>query len=267
MSGFTSLFRYISSEVTRSYMLEHDQERYTSKREKMYTFMRIPRELEKFMSYGFFHCLDSFLFVYTFLPLRVLLAVLSILVRSPLAFLGIARPAHDRLIHPAEIIDLLKSIIIASCCYAMSYVDTSMLYHMIKSQSVIKLYLMYNMIEVADRLFSAFGQDTIDALFWTATEPRGKKREHIGILPHVLLTIGYVFLHSMLVLLQATTLNVAINSSNKALLTIMMSNNFVELKGSVFKKFDKNNLFQVILACELEIYISKFIFLYWQVIE
>ena len=35
----------------------------------------------------------------------------------------------------------------------MSYVDTSMLYHMIKSQSVIKLYLMYNMIEVADRLF------------------------------------------------------------------------------------------------------------------
>ena len=44
---------------------------------------------------------------------------------------------------------------------------------------------------------------------------------------------------------QATTLNVAINSSNKALLTIMMSNNFVELKGSVFKKFDKNNLFQV----------------------
>jgi len=47
------------------------------------------------------------------------------------------------------------------------------------------------------------------------------------------------------VLFQATTLNVAINSNNKALLTIMMSNNFVELKGSVFKKFDKNNLFQV----------------------
>ena len=46
---------------------------------------------------------------------------------------------------------------------------------------------------------------------------------------------------------QATTLNVAINASNKALLTIMMSNNFVELKGSVFKKFDRSNLFQVSL--------------------
>ena len=80
-AGVMSLVRYISSEVTRSYMLEHDQERYTSKREKMYTFMKIPRELEKFMSYGFFHCLDSFLFVFTFLPLRVLLACLSVLVR------------------------------------------------------------------------------------------------------------------------------------------------------------------------------------------
>ena len=42
----------------------------------------------------------------------------------------------------------------------MSYVDTSMLYHIIKSQSVIKLYLMYNMIEMADRLFSAFGNNS-----------------------------------------------------------------------------------------------------------
>ena len=192
------------------------------------------------MSYGFFHCLDSFLFIYTFLPLRVMLACLALLVRSPLSYLGFITVKHDRLLQPAEIIDLLKCLIIGS-----SYVDTSMLYYMIKSQSVIKLYLKYNIIKVADRLFSAFGQDTIDALFWTATEPRGKKREHIGIIPHVLLAMGYVFLHSMLVLLQATTLNVAINASNKALLTIMMSNNFVELKGSVFKKFDKNNLFQV----------------------
>ena len=102
-------------------------------------------------------------------------------------------------------------------------------------------------INIVFYCFSAFGQDTIDALFWTATEPRGKKRDHIGVIPHVLLAVGYVFLHAMLVLLQATTLNVAINSSNKALLTIMMSNNFVELKGSVFKKFDRNNLFQVVL--------------------
>ena len=85
------------------------------------------------------------------------------------------------------------------------------------------------MFQVGDRLFSAFGQDTIDALFWTATEPKNRKRHHIGVIPHFILTITYVVLHTILVLLQATTLNVAVNSANKALLTIMMSNNVNEI--------------------------------------
>ncbi|TRY76158.1 hypothetical protein TCAL_03511 [Tigriopus californicus] len=207
----TSFFHYISSEVTRGYELEHDEARYTARRQKMYTFMRIPRELEKFMSYGFFQCLDSFLFVFTFLPLRFVLACLALLWRVPLVWLGALRPYHGRSLFPAEIIDLLKGLIIAVCVYSMTHIDTSVMYHMIKSQSVIKLYLFYNMLEVGDRLFSAFGQDTIDALFWTATEPRNRKRETIGVIPHFLLTVTY----------------------------------FVELKASVFKKFDKNNLFQV----------------------
>lgn len=48
------------------------------------------------------------------------------------------------------------------------------------------------MLEVGDRLFSAFGQDTIDALFWTATEPRDRKREHLGVIPHLLFAMTYV---------------------------------------------------------------------------
>ncbi|KAH8236229.1 hypothetical protein KR032_001851 [Drosophila birchii] len=124
-------------------------------------------------------------------------------------------------------------------------VDTNRVYHIIKSQSVIKLYIFYNMLEVGDRLPSAFGQDTIDSLFWTATESKHSKREHFGVLTHVIFTLIYVFLYSGLIMFQATCLNVAVNSNNKGLLTIMISNNFVELKGSVFKKFDKNNLFQL----------------------
>ena len=50
--------------------------------------------------------------------------------------------------YPAEKIDLLKGLIIGVCAYAMTHIDTSMMYHLIKSQSVIKLYLFYNMLEV-----------------------------------------------------------------------------------------------------------------------
>lgn len=97
---------------------------------------------------------------------------------------------------PAEVCDLLKGIIVFSCWIITWKVDTSMMYHLVKSQSVIKLYIFYNMLEVGDRLFSAFGQDTIDALLWTATEPRTKSHQipsqNLGTLPHLLFAIIYV---------------------------------------------------------------------------
>ncbi|XP_054016110.1 protein TAPT1 homolog [Hylaeus anthracinus] len=247
-----SLTKFLRTELTRGYQLEYDEERFSARREKIYSFIKIPRELEKFMIYGFLQCADSFLFVYTFLPLRFIMALWAIVTRYLWHCLGKRETLKigERHLRPAEICDLLKGILVISCWAATWKVDTSMMYHLVKSQSVIKLYIFYNMLEVGDRLFSAFGQDTIDALLWTATEPRSKTQagsQNLGTLPHLLFAVAYVLLHSILVLFQATTLNVAINSSNKALLTIMMSNNFVELKGSVFKKFDKNNLFQ--LSC------------------
>ncbi|KAF9423544.1 hypothetical protein HW555_001099 [Spodoptera exigua] len=227
-----SLFAFLHVELTRGYLLEHDEERFSARREKVYSFIKIPQELEKFMAYGFFQCADSLLFVYTFLPLRFIMAIWTLFSRLFRKCFGFYSNSRKSILKPAETCDMLKGFILVICSILMCYIDTNMMYHLVKSQSVMKLYIFYNMLEVGDRLFSAFGQDTIDALFWTATEPRDRRREHL-------------VLHSLLVLFQATTLNVAFNSNNKSLLIIMMSNNFVELKGSVFKKFDKNNLFQV----------------------
>ncbi|XP_012579491.1 PREDICTED: transmembrane anterior posterior transformation protein 1 homolog [Condylura cristata] len=201
--------------------------------------MRIPRELEKLMIFGIFLCLDAFLYVFTLLPLRVFLALFRLLTLPCYGF------RDRRLLQPAQVCDILKGVILVMCYFMMHYVDYSMMYHLIRGQSVIKLYIIYNMLEVADRLFSSFGQDILDALYWTATEPKERKRAHIGVIPHFFMAVLYVFLHAILIMVQATTLNVAFNSHNKSLLTIMMSNNFVEIKGSVFKKFEKNNLFQM----------------------
>ncbi|XP_019335464.1 transmembrane anterior posterior transformation protein 1 homolog isoform X1 [Alligator mississippiensis] len=262
-----SLLRFISGELTRGYFLEHNEAKYTERRERVYTCMRIPRELEKLMFFGIFLCLDAFLYVFTLLPLRVFLAM----------FRFITLPCYGlrdrRLLQPAQVCDIFKGVILVICYFMMHYVDYSMMYHLIRGQSVIKLYIIYNMLEtntatsnnpqevqeenhvpsyrgrqnppVADRLFSSFGQDILDALYWTATEPKERKRAHIGVIPHFFMAVLYVFLHAILIMVQATTLNVAFNSHNKSLLTIMMSNNFVEIKGSVFKKFEKNNLFQM----------------------
>ncbi|XP_017101926.2 protein TAPT1 homolog [Drosophila bipectinata] len=239
-----TFFDFFKIELTRGYMLEHDEERYSARRQKIYSFMRIPRDLERFMVYGIMQCADSFLYIHTFLPIRFLMAVWALVYRT-VARIFRFRSGGQRLLSPAEICDLLKGVIWIIVTLIMLLVDTNRVYHIIKSQSIIKLYIFYNMLEVGDRLLSAFGQDTIDALFWTATEPKNSKREHFGTITHTLLTLIYVILHSGLIMFQATCLNVAVNSNNKGLLTIMISNNFVELKGSVFKKFDKNNLFQL----------------------
>lgn len=153
--------------------------------------------------------------------------------------------SDTRLLQPAQVCDMLKALILVLCYSMMHYLDYAMIYHLIRGQSVIKLYLIFNMLEVADRLFSSFGQDILDALYWTATEPKARKRDNIGVIPHFIMAVFYVFLHTILIMVQASTLNVAFNSHNKSLLTIMMSNNFVEIKGNVFKKIGKENLFQM----------------------
>lgn len=54
-------------------------------------------------------------------------------------------------------------------------------------------------------------------------------------------------IHTSMLFFQVVTLNVAVNSYSNALLSLLMSNQFVEIKGTVFKKFEKENLFQ--MAC------------------
>ena len=143
-----SFYDFVRAELYRGYQLEHDEERYVARREKVYTFMKIPREVEKFMSYGFFQCTDAFLFLFTFLPLRFLMALWAIITRPLLQIFSFSRVNYKRILQPSEIVDFLKGIIIIICCLVLSHVDMAMMYHLIKSQSVIKLYIFYNMLEV-----------------------------------------------------------------------------------------------------------------------
>ncbi|KAL6725512.1 hypothetical protein Aduo_007560 [Ancylostoma duodenale] len=228
-----SFFDYCWSELTRGYSLHNDQTRYTEKRRKVYAFLRIPIEVERFLFYGLLQCIDAFCYLFTFLPIRFFMSIMGFILRL--------RPWTS-----AETCDFFKVWIIVFGSILMQHIDTSVVYHQVRGQGVIKLYIFYNMLEVADKLFSSLGQDILDALFWTANEPK-TFRSFVRTLCHFAFALSYATIHTFLVLLQATTLNVAFNSHNQALLAIMMSNNFVELKGSVFKKFAKANLFQ--MAC------------------
>ena len=47
-------------------------------------------------------------------------------------------------------------------------------------------------LQLADRLVSGAGQDMLDALYWTATEPGRKRRRYIFVCLHFILALLYV---------------------------------------------------------------------------
>ncbi|PYI27171.1 DUF747-domain-containing protein [Aspergillus indologenus CBS 114.80] len=155
---------------------------------------------------------------------------------------------------PDDKADILKGLLmIATCCVLMRF-DASRMYHWIRGQAAIKLYVIYNVLEVSDRLFGAIGQDVLECLFSReALERRPDGRSKVfrpfGLF---LLALAYTVIHSTALFYQVMTLNVAVNSYSNALITLLLSNQFVEIKSTVFKKFEKENLFQLTCADVVE---------------
>ena len=146
--------------------------------------------------------------------------------------------------------DLLQGAVIICSSLALMSLDASRMYHFIRAQSAIKLYVIYNILEVGDRLLSAIGQDIFECLFSAETLSRNASGRSKVFLPFgmFMLALLYNCLHSIALYYQVITLNVAVNSYSNALLTLLMSNQFVEIKSTVFKRFEKDNLFQLTCA-------------------
>ncbi|KAL7063561.1 hypothetical protein AAHC03_01121 [Spirometra sp. Aus1] len=244
-------------------------------RNRVYKFLSIPQYLESFMAYGLLQCLDHLLVIYTFLPLRCLVTYLTLIVFVLRSVFGLLipriRPLGRYQLHAADARDLVKFSFVCLCTLFLYTFDSSIAYHEIRTQSVVKIYIFFNLLEVADRLLSAVNLDAIDDVLFTVKakvmsgrpDASGSKPAHAGdnqqppvstsvtwgsfILQYTFALIC-VAAHCLLLLAQVTTLNVAFNSQNRSLLTVMISNNFIELKGNVFRKMGKSNLFQIACA-------------------
>ncbi|KAG9000332.1 hypothetical protein FRB93_012726 [Tulasnella sp. JGI-2019a] len=107
--------------------------------------------------------------------------------------------------------------------------------------------------KIADRLLTSIGQDILDCLFSRSTllllsNHVTPSTQTLKPILFFTLSVIYTVAHAMVLVYELTALNIAINSYDNALLTLLLSNQFVEIKGSVFKKFEKDNLFQITCA-------------------
>ncbi|KAI8368912.1 eukaryotic membrane protein family-domain-containing protein [Choanephora cucurbitarum] len=228
------------------------------KRERITNFLAVPAAIEKLMGFGFFVCLDSFLYTFTILPLRFCLALYGYVIyclHSIQVLLG-QKEGSIRL-RSSQKCDLLKGLLIIITCTVMYSLDPSRIYHSIRGQAVLKLYVVFNVLEICDKLCCSVGVDILDALFSKATLGRpdqttGIAKRQLKPLTLFIMAAGYMVVHSIVLFFQMITLNVAINFYSNALLSLLISNQFVEIKASVFKRFEKENLFQLTCADVVE---------------
>ncbi|CBJ30283.1 conserved unknown protein [Ectocarpus siliculosus] len=198
-------------------------------------FLTVPRQLERLLLFGMLVCLDTFLYVTTFLPIRIVIGVVSSL------FSLLTRRRRPSVNRPL-VYDWMRGATFAAALGSLQFLEMSRVYHYIRGQAMVKLYVLIAMVEIFDKLMCSFGQDALDSLYLSTVHK--KKRR---VLVHFTIVCVTACLHSLLLFVHVTTLTVAVNSSDQALLTLLISNNFAEIKSSVFKKFDKHNLFQ--LSC------------------
>lgn len=121
--------------------------------------------------------------------------------------------------------------------------DTSRIYHQVRGQATIKLYVIYNCLsvwcfslgaylvpivghlQIFDRLCCSFGQDILDSLYLSVS--RSVRRDGSSLLPpftNFFISCLYVVIHAMVLCGMVTTLNVAFNSYNNSLVTLLVSN-------------------------------------------
>ncbi|KAF7361918.1 hypothetical protein MVEN_00536700 [Mycena venus] len=237
-----SIWDYLREELLATDFDSHQELKW----DRVSNFLSIPVAIEKIIGFGYVLCLDSFLYTFTILPIRFALAWTRLLANT---FSRSTTP-----LPPSQKADILRMLLlVVSIIILTPLTDASKIYHFIRGQDTIKLYVIFNALEIGDRLCASIGQDILDCLFSRSTlEPLSRRvpvTSHTfrPVLFFVLATL-YNVMHSLVMVYQLIALNVAVNSYDHALLTLLVSNQFVEIKGSVFKKFEKDNLFQITCA-------------------
>lgn len=250
---FLSLYRLLVLELNLpepqsvKTQTEADLEEQKRAHEQLQSMVAVPLYLEKFITFGLLVCLNLFLTLFTLVPLKLgIVAINSIKewILSPSGGLSV----FQRKFHfiKRDIITLVL-IISTVALLASPILEVSRLYHDIRGQAHIKLYVMFGVLEVTDKLLSSVSQEVFTVLVGipisdTSSRNMGK------FLLFSILALLFSTCHSYALIYQSVSLHVAANSYSNALLTLLLSNQFAELKGAVFKKFEREGLFQVTLS-------------------
>ena len=124
-----------------------------------------------------------------------------------------------------------------------SNIDFSAVYHYIRAQSLLKLYLLFNMLEIIERLVRSWGNDIVDSGVRSIATYK-----FFSVLAHWIGVLLYTVCHTYIHFWRVMLVSVAIVSTDSSMFMIVLTNNFAELKGTVFKKYEPRSLYPIIAS-------------------
>ncbi|KAK9811731.1 hypothetical protein WJX72_009226 [[Myrmecia] bisecta] len=219
-----------------------------TERDRVYNaIIFVPYQLERLLWFGLLLCFDSFLAIFTLLPIRFCKALYSLLQRR-------RRGDTSVRLQGDQLFDILCVLIYTATVFFLRFLNAGAIYFWMKdlTQEFLKLHVIYTAVEIFDKIFCSFGVDTLEALSGTCTQylsgsqHRGRLRHLVG---DTLVALTVVMLHGAVIMCQGMAFSVAMNSKrNNALVALLIAANFIEIKGTVFKRYDPTKLFQ--LTCQ-----------------
>ena len=255
--GFESARAYLAEEFGFADNLSEEEEAqensgdsFDSVFQSLQVFVLAPLELEKMVIMCWLVCLDAFLFVLTIFPWKV--------VASCSAALS-GRWSNEKRNFVVHGVMLLGNLLI------MSQFSYQTVYHLLETQSILKTAMLLKFFKLASSLLFTFGRDLTDVA--QVTLYRGR----VGFYLVVMLpgTILYLFCHTMCFYTELVLYNMAINSHYTALLTMLVSLNFTELKTTLRRSLPKSMFVEIVWDDVIKrFYLSVFgvaLFLYCQI--
>lgn len=219
--------------------------------EEVLNMLRVPLALESFIMFGLLVGFNSLLTILTLVPVKIFLMLYKSVIESALHYklchTLTFKPLKENMFWIRRDIITMTTLIFAFTILSFSTLDISRMYHDVKGQADIKLYVMFGVLEVADKLCASIGQELLVMLYKAPFSTKLDSNLMRFVIILCLLAL-YVSIHSFILIYETVSLNVAANSYSNALLTLLLSNQFGELKGSVFKKFEREGLFQLAMS-------------------
>ena len=199
-------------------------------------YAKLPLVIECVINHGIFSCLSCLLYELTFMPVSAFRGV-----RNRLSG---ASPRMSWI----EYTDLLRTLIlIVSVVVFNVSIDFSAVYHYIRAQSLLKLYFIFNAMEIIERLVRSWGNDLVDGLMRSAVVSTSSVFSVVG---HWIVVLVYTLVHTYIHFWRVMIISVAILAND--IMIVLVTNNFGELKTAVFKKNDQKSTYPILSSDVVE---------------